>query len=336
MKLDLAKVLAATRRIVIGLTNLTWITSGFGWITLVAPILISAPMYFSGHLTFGGLMMAAAAFTQAQSSLRWFVDNFSTIADWRATLLRVADFRHAAISAESLHRTENRIDSVEGEPGQLSIDHLEIASPGGCIRLKEKRIDIKGGEHILISGEAEAGKTLLFRALAGLWPWGSGRVARPKEEEMLCMPRTPYLPPGTLREVLAYPLDVEKFKDDAFEQALERVGLERLAPMLDESRRWDRELGEGEQQSLAFARCVLHAPPLVLIDDVFGSLEEKTFQRILEVFGRDLKRTTLIHIGRSPVQKPFFSHILHVIQDPEARRLPRAGSGSERPVVMAM
>src|SRR6202020_3022241 len=93
----LGDVLRATRRIVWGHTNLTWVTSGFGWITIVAPILVAAPLYFSGKVSFGGLMMAAGAFTQAQSSLRWFIDNFSAIADWRAALLRVANFRHALI-----------------------------------------------------------------------------------------------------------------------------------------------------------------------------------------------------------------------------------------------
>ena len=77
-------------------------TAGYGWLTLVAPILVAAPAYFSGTLTFGGLMMAAGAFTQMQSSLRWFVDNFSTIADWRATLLRVADFRRALIECDAI------------------------------------------------------------------------------------------------------------------------------------------------------------------------------------------------------------------------------------------
>jgi vitamin B12/bleomycin/antimicrobial peptide transport system ATP-binding/permease protein len=84
-------------KLAIGLTNLTWVTAGYGWLTLVAPILAAAPAYFAGDLSFGGMMMAAGAFNQVQSSLRWFVDNFSTIADWRATLLRVASFRRALI-----------------------------------------------------------------------------------------------------------------------------------------------------------------------------------------------------------------------------------------------
>jgi putative ATP-binding cassette transporter len=100
--LDLKNVLIAMRSLVTGLTELTWVTAGYGWLTLVAPILVAAPAYFAGTLTFGGLMMAAGAFNQVQSSLRWFVDNFSTIADWRATLLRVADFRRAVVECDAI------------------------------------------------------------------------------------------------------------------------------------------------------------------------------------------------------------------------------------------
>ncbi len=100
--LDLKNVLIAMRSLVTGLTELTWVTAGYGWLTLVAPILVAAPAYFAGTLTFGGLMMAAGAFNQVQSSLRWFVDNFSTIADWRATLLRVADFRRAVVEVDAI------------------------------------------------------------------------------------------------------------------------------------------------------------------------------------------------------------------------------------------
>jgi len=95
-------VLGAMWRLVFGLTNLTWITAGYGWLMLVGPILVAAPAYFSGTLTFGGLMMAVGAFNQVQLSLRWYVDNFSSIADWRATLLRVAEFRRALIECDTL------------------------------------------------------------------------------------------------------------------------------------------------------------------------------------------------------------------------------------------
>jgi len=95
-------VLGAMWRLVFGLTNLTWVTAGYGWLMLVAPILAAAPAYFSGALTFGGMMMAVGAFNQVQLSLRWYIDNFSQIADWHATLRRVAEFRRALIECDGL------------------------------------------------------------------------------------------------------------------------------------------------------------------------------------------------------------------------------------------
>ncbi len=319
--LDLKAVLAATGRLVTGLTNLTWITAGYGWFTLVAPILVAAPLYFAGNITFGGLMLASGAFIQVQSSLRWFVDNFSTIADWRATLLRVAGFRRAIIETDVLHDLESRIAFVEGEPGAINIDDLEIASAAGATMLAEKKIVINAGERVLIVGESGIGKTLLFRALAGLWPWGAGRIARPRGEEMLYMPRTPYLPPGTLREVLAYPAAMDKFAAADYAHALTRLKLERLVPMLDVDQRWDRELSEDEQQALAFARVVLHAPPWVLIDEVLDSLEEDVRQNVLDVFVADLPRTGVIHIGRADAGDHLFSRVVHLVKDPTLRRI---------------
>jgi putative ATP-binding cassette transporter len=324
IEIDLAAVLAATARLVTGLTNLTWITAGYGWFTLVAPILVAAPLYFAGNISFGGLMMASGAFIQVQSSLRWFVDNFSTIADWRATLLRVASFRRAVIDTDVLHNIESRIAFVTGEPGKFAIDDLEICSPAGATMLAEKKVEINAGERVLIVGETGTGKTLLFRTLAGLWPWGAGRVAHPRGEEVLYMPRTPYLPPGTLREVLAYPSTTDTFEATAYTNALVRLKLERLVPVLDVSKRWDHELSEDEQQTLAFARVVLHAPPWLLIDEVLDSLDEDGRQGILDIFVRDLEHTAVIHIGRADAHDHLFSRVLHLVKDPTLRRLQTA------------
>jgi vitamin B12/bleomycin/antimicrobial peptide transport system ATP-binding/permease protein len=318
VEMHMDNVLSATRRLVRGLTNLTWITAGFGWITIVAPILVAAPLYFSGKISFGGLMQAAAAFTQAQSSLRWFVDNFSIIADWRATLQRVASFRYALSTTEDMSELESRITYVEGEAGTIAIDDLEIVSPAGSDMLKETKIVIKAGERVLIVGAPGTGKTLLFRALAGLWPWGAGTIARPKNEEMLYLPTgTPYLPRGSLKEVLAYPLESDRFPEEAFGRSLGRLGLDRLVPLLNETRRWDRELSPDEQLGLALARIVMQAPPWLLIDDMLGGLDDQTMERVVDIFSHELEHTSIIHIGRAAqARDPLFHRVLHLVSSP--------------------
>jgi vitamin B12/bleomycin/antimicrobial peptide transport system ATP-binding/permease protein len=317
VELHLAAVLAATRRLVTGLTNLTWITAGFGWVTLVAPILVAAPLYFAGKLTFGGLMMASAAFTQAQSALRWFVDNFSVIADWRATLLRVASFRRALVTTDVVPHIESRIVYAEGAPDRIVLQNLEVASPSGCDMLRETNVTINGGERVLIVGDPGTNKTQLFRALTGLWPWGAGRVEHPKDEAILYIPRgTPYLPRATLREVLAYPMHVERFDKDAFASALSRLGLARLVPALDTTQRWDRELSGDEQLTLAFVRALLQAPPWILIDDTLRSLDGDTLERFMETLAHELHHTGVIHIGGGQARNPLFSRTLHLIKAP--------------------
>jgi vitamin B12/bleomycin/antimicrobial peptide transport system ATP-binding/permease protein len=324
VELNLESVLAATRRLVMGLTNLTWVTSGFGWITLVAPILVAAPLYFAGKLSFGGLMMAAAAFTQAQSALRWFVDNFSVIADWRATLLRVANFRRALVTTDVVPHVESRIVYAEGEPGRITIENLEVASSTGVDILRERKVEVRAGERVLIVGEPGTNKTQLFRALTGLWPWGAGRVERPKDEAILYIPRgTPYLPRATLREVLAYPIEVERFDHDAFAHALTRLGLDRLVPALDMTRRWDRELSADEQLTLAFARVALQAPPWILIDDTLRSLDGDALERVMDVFTRELEHTAVIHIGGGQARNPLFTRTLHLVKAPPTHTVGR-------------
>ncbi len=318
IELHLENVLAATRRIVMGHTHLTWVTAGFGWVMIVAPILVAAPLYFTGKVSFGGLMMAAGAFTQAQSSLRWFIDNFSVIADWRAALLRVANFRHALVTTDEPRGFESRIAYAEGEPGAITIDHLQIVSSANADMLKETNVVVKSGERVLILGAPGTGKTQLFRALAGLWPWGAGTVIRPRGEQIFYLPRgTPYLPRGTLREVLAYPLKSESFADGAFTRALYRLGLERLAPLLDETHRWDRELSQDEQLCLAFARLLIQKPPWVLIDGTLGSLDDDVLEPIMDVLTTELQHTAIIHIGGAPQAHALFQAVLHLVKSPK-------------------
>jgi vitamin B12/bleomycin/antimicrobial peptide transport system ATP-binding/permease protein len=316
LNIELERVLDIMRRIVSATTRLTWITAGYGWFTLIAPILVAAPGYFGGDLTFGGLMMVVGAFIQVQGSLRWFIDNFSTLADWRATLLRIASFRQTVLTMDGLGATSNRIEFEQTKDGKFIFEHLEVATPTGCTSLSEQHVEIAPGEHVLIVGEAGTGKTMLFRAIAGLWPWGGGRIGLPAPEQVMFMPRQPYVPLGTLRAALAYPSVETAFKDEELVSVLKSASLEHLSSSLDRTARWDRELTDDEQQYLVFARIVLHKPRWVVIDEVLDALDDDARDRVINLFNAGLKDAAIINIGRPETQHRFFERVLHLIKDP--------------------
>lgn len=308
-------------RLAAGTARLTWITSGYGWLAIVVPIIVAAPGYFGGTMNFGTLMMVAGAFTQVQSSLRWFVDNLSPIADWRATLHRVVSFRDALATVDGIGADSGRIEMVETGTDALALDGLQLALPASSATLDEGSVAIAPGERIQILGKAAAGKTTLFRALAGMWPWGAGTIRLPARETMTFLPQQPYLPFGTLRAAVCYPAGADRFDAAAVTAALERVGLYHLVPMLDRAERWDRQLPLDEQQRLAFARVLLHAPRWVVLDDAISALDDADRRQVLSLKDRELAGTTLIRIGRNAVLDGAWDRTLHIGERPAGPKL---------------
>ena len=305
-------VLKASRRLSSGLARLTWITSGYGWLAIVVPILAAAPDYFSGRLSFGEMMMVVGAFNQVQSALRYFVDNFPKIADWRSAVLRVATFRQAALDLDEVAAESSNIEISPHPKGWLSFEGVSIALSDGSILIEDATAEIQPGERVLIMGESGAGKSTLFRAISGLWPWGSGRVRIPKPEDMMFLPQRPYLPLGTLRAAISYPASPETFDDAQVRGALERCGLGEFVEMLDRRERWDRSLSLGQQQRVAFARVLLHRPKWVFMDEATSALDEENQTSMLGLFEKELKGASVLSIGHRPGLEEFHSRTLHI------------------------
>ena len=321
LDLDLGHVYAAMRKLVTATTGLTWVTSGYGWLTQVVPILVAAPVYFDGHISFGGLMLAVGAFNQVQSSLRWFVDNFSAIADWRATLLRVADFHRAVTGTDELHKASDQIAIERGPPGQLALEEVAVAAADSCTRLVEGSLTVASGERVQITGESGDSETLFFRALAGMWPWGQGRIRLPGDEHFMHVVRRPYVRPGRLRDVLAYPDDPAAFADASFPAALEAVGLGELVGRLDENARWDQQLGDQDLQRLAFARLALQRPAWIVIDQALETLDDTVREQVVAMLQTMLAEAAVINIGRAGPGDALFGKTLTLVEDPGGCRL---------------
>ena len=319
----LGRLTDVLRRLVGATTGLTWVTAGYGWFTIIAPIVVAAPAYFSGNLSFGGLLMAVGAFNHVQQSLRWFVDNFGVIADWRATLFRVGGFRQALMMMDKVGEGEAGVDLVTAGDEKLRLDDVCVVSPSGCTELKESHAEIGASDHVLIVGAPGSGKTNLFKAIAGLWLWGSGRISLPLSQRMMFMPKRPYLPEGTLRDVLAYPAPPHSFTEAEFHDVLARMGLAHLSCWLDRLARWDKELTEPEQQSLAFARVLLHKPRWVIVDEAIESLPAVPRKTLFDIFEKELATTALVHISGPQAQDKFYTRVLHLSKNPQGRCLAR-------------
>ena len=308
-------VLDISWRIVNAVTRLTWVTAGYGWFTIIAPILVAAPAYFRSNISFGELMVIVGAFNQVQTALRWFVDNFSNLADWRATLLRVARFRKAIVGTDDLGQAASRITFAEAQDPSIKIDDLHVASPAGCVMLSEPHTKMRASERVLIAGENGEEKALLFRAIGGLWPWGSGQITHPARDTIMFMPMRAYIPPGSLREIVAYPRSADAYEHPAIVDALTGVGLEHLEPHLDTVNRWDRDLTDDEKQCLAFARVVLQKPHWVVVNDALDVLDPNSRQRIRTLFSDALSEVGLINIGHDQPETGFYPRKLHLVMD---------------------
>lgn len=309
------RVVAITRTQIRAMTRLTWVTAGYGWFTIVAPILAASPFYFYGDMTLGELMLVVGAFNQVQGSLRWFIDNFPAIADWRATLLRVSSFRMAMVALEADDTPGSRMTIERYEAADIVLEDVEIASPAGMLRLAEPAVALAPGERVRVTGDYGAGKTMLFHALAGLWPWGKGRIFRPGGARVLFMPAKALVSPGPLRDCVTYPFAENIHADEAIRSALATVGLGRLADELDRDERWDRLLSESEKQCLAMTRVLLHRPDWVIADDVFHNMDAASRELVMELFAGPLQGTGVIYMGPGGGMDGFFGRTIALVAE---------------------
>jgi putative ATP-binding cassette transporter len=269
-----ARLIEAWRQLVGLQTRLAWLTSGFAVTTPVVPLLVAAPQYIAGTITLGGLMQASQAFVQVQIALGLVVDNYSRISDWIAGIRRTAQFDSAIaeIERETADPGDQHIVVKPSSDGYLRFVDLTVDSPDGSVVIDSATSTIAPGERVLVIGESGVGKTTLFRAIAGLWPWGSGMIEVPATGQIMFMPHRTYLPPGPLRAVVAYPHTANRFDDAALRAALERCGLAHYNDKLDTESRWQDVMTEEEQQRVGFARLLLQHPSWVLMDEATSEL----------------------------------------------------------------
>jgi putative ATP-binding cassette transporter len=278
--------------------QLTWVTNASGPMIPIVPLLFAAPKYLAGELTLGQVTQLAAAFVQVQIAISWVVDNYNRIAEWYASARRVMDIAYAADAVEREETGEGagiRFSDQAG-PG-LALQGLVVTDGEGTLRVGPLDLRIGPGEWVFLSGESSTGKSLLVRAVAGLWRHGEGIIARPRAARLVILPQRDYLPVGTLAELLAYPGDVA-FTAEQMVDALGRVGLAPLSSRLRERARWDQVLSRGERQRLGLARVLLSRPDIVVLDDALSALDEAGQRLALATIAEGVPAATVLSLGQ--------------------------------------
>ncbi|HXF53087.1 MAG TPA: ABC transporter ATP-binding protein/permease [Hyphomicrobiaceae bacterium] len=280
--------------------RLTWITNASGPMIPIVPLLFAAPKYFAGELTLGEVVQLAAAFVQVQLAISWVVDNYNRIAEWFASARRVMDVVTAceALDARFARLQQARIAVTPASDGRVRLAGLTVLDSEGRPLVAGTDLLIEPGERVLISGNSSTGKTMLVRAISGIWPWGAGRIEIPCDARLMVVPQKPYIPLGTLRHALVYPYGRIDADDGRIRQALNDIGIGHLAPRLDEEDRWDQVLGAGERQRLSIARALLHRPSVLVLDDAMAALEEEAQNRLYRTIESWLPSAIVLSLGQ--------------------------------------
>ncbi|MFO1318428.1 MAG: ABC transporter ATP-binding protein/permease [Burkholderiales bacterium] len=293
----------------------------YGQLAVIFPFLVGAPRFFSGAIPLGGLMQISNAFGEVQRSLSWFINAYTTFASWRATVDRLTGFHNAIAQARTQTASSNGF-VTSPSTGPLTVESLTLSLPDGRPLIANARAEFAPGDSVMVSGPSGSGKSTLLRALAGIWPFATGRLRLPSDFEPLFLPQRPYFPLSDLRHAVAYPSDPGAIGDESIREALTAVGLPHLAERLDEVTNWSQQLSGGEQQRVAIARALLIRPRWLFLDEATSNLDEAAEMRMYSLLTERLPGTSIVSIAHRPALAAFHRRVLEI--DPAQHRLVEA------------
>jgi putative ATP-binding cassette transporter len=273
-------------------------------------------------MSLGEVMQAASAFMIVQAAFNWLVENYPRLADWTASASRLASL---LVSLDRLERAEReettgRIVRKQAEAGTLRLRDVSVTLDDGSAVVNEADIEIARGEKVLVVGESGTGKSTLVRAIAGLWPWGTGEILI-KFEALFLMPQKPYVPLGTLRRAVTYPLSPEEVDDAVVRTTVEEVGLGHFLDRLDEDATWEHVLSGGEKQRLAFARVLIQRPEIIVMDEATAALDPLGQEQLMRLLLERLPEATVISVGHRAELEAFHTRKLVLEHHADGARL---------------
>ena len=272
---------------------LNFYVNGYAQLAVIVPLILAAPQYFAGAIALGGLMQTVSAFGRVQDALSYFVESYDSIAQLAAVVKRLDTFTEHMERAEMV---ENGVRPQTADDTELRVEDLRVQLPDSRVLLENCSLTLPAGSRLLVTGSSGCGKSTLLRTLAGIWPYGKGKLSLQKNSRLLFLPQKPYLPLGSLRRALYYP-GTAAGSDEALQAVLVKVGLDKFVTRLDEVDDWSRILSLGEQQRLAFARVLLQKPDWVFLDEATSALDEPREAEVYELLKKELPQMGVVSVG---------------------------------------
>ena len=281
--------------------QLVFLNSGYSQIAIIFPFVVAMNRYLTKEVTLGGLMQVASAFGRVQDSLSYFVDMYSSIAQWQAVVMRLTYFgRHmheVSQQAERFHVERFAAADV------VEVSNMQINLPDGKPLLENLSFTLHPGHNVLIKGVSGSGKSTLLRAISGIWPFVDGKIFLPERDKLMFIPQKPYLPLGTLRAALNYPGN-KPIDDTELIYLMDLCQIGYLKDKLDLEADWSHVLSVGEQQRLAFVRAHIQQPQWLFLDEATSALDEDTEATMYSLLQERLTQTTVVSVGhRSTLNK---------------------------------
>jgi len=297
------------------LSHIFLFSSSWSVISQVFPIFVAAPRYIAGTITLGVLMQTAQAFQQMAAALSWPIDNLAKAAEWRASVQRVQGLHRAIEDIPANLRKSGRptIALEHGDEPALVLADCAIDEPDGRAAIAPFTLRIEAGQHVLISGEASVAEKLL-KALAGLWPWGRGRIALPAGGTLFFMPDRPHVPTGPLRDAVGYPSLPGSYDDAALYRALHCAELDHLSGRLDEQTNWEQTLSPEDLQRIGFARLLLQRPAWIFMQEGSDALDAEERLRVMKRVYEALPGAAFVTVGHPTAIDGLYQRTLTLVQ----------------------
>lgn len=281
--------------------QLVFLNSGYSQIAIIFPFVVAMNRYLTKEVTLGGLMQVASAFGRVQDSLSYFVDMYSSIAQWQAVVMRLTCFGHhmhdVYQQAERFHVERFAAADV------VEVNNMQINLPDGKPLLENISFTLHPGHNVLIKGVSGSGKSTLLRAISGIWPFVDGKIFLPERDKLMFIPQKSYLPLGTLRAALNYPGN-KPIDDTELIYLMDLCQIGYLKDKLDLEADWSHVLSVGEQQRLAFVRAHIQQPQWLFLDEATSALDEDTEANMYRLLQKRLQQTTVVSVGhRSTLNK---------------------------------